>query len=155
MAARVGVLALQGDFREHLATLAALGAEGIEVRTPDQLEAVDALVIPGGESTTIGKLAVRFEPSSDAATARARFGRDVQRRRSEIAFKSELSGLPEEDRKQLLDAIQAATDADAWALLRQHTKLDVSQAEQVWRRLVLALVRDAIAGGSRADSQHA
>ena len=60
MAARVGVLALQGDFREHLATLAALGAEGIEVRTPDQLEAVDALVIPGGESTTIGKLAVRF-----------------------------------------------------------------------------------------------
>ncbi|HKZ21111.1 MAG TPA: pyridoxal 5'-phosphate synthase glutaminase subunit PdxT [Acidimicrobiia bacterium] len=60
MAARVGVLALQGDFREHLATLDALGAEGIEVRTPDQLEAVDALVIPGGESTTIGKLAVRF-----------------------------------------------------------------------------------------------
>ena len=54
------MLALQGDFREHLATLAALGAEGIEVRTPDQLEAVDALVIPGGESTTIGKLAVRF-----------------------------------------------------------------------------------------------
>jgi 5'-phosphate synthase pdxT subunit len=60
MPARVGVLALQGDFREHLTTLAALGAEGIEVRTPEQLEAVDALIIPGGESTTIGKLAVRF-----------------------------------------------------------------------------------------------
>jgi 5'-phosphate synthase pdxT subunit len=60
MPAGVGVLALQGDFREHLATLATLGAEGIEVRTPEQLEAVDALIIPGGESTTIGKLAVRF-----------------------------------------------------------------------------------------------
>jgi 5'-phosphate synthase pdxT subunit len=60
MPARVGVLALQGDFREHLTTLATLGAEVIEVRTPEQLEAVDALIIPGGESTTIGKLAVRF-----------------------------------------------------------------------------------------------
>jgi 5'-phosphate synthase pdxT subunit len=60
MPAGVGVLALQGDFREHLTTLATLGAEGIEIRTPEQLEAVDALIIPGGESTTIGKLAVRF-----------------------------------------------------------------------------------------------
>lgn len=60
MPPRVGVLALQGDFREHLATLVALGAEAIEVRTPGQLGDVDALIIPGGESTTIGKLAVRF-----------------------------------------------------------------------------------------------
>ncbi|MGH8958793.1 MAG: pyridoxal 5'-phosphate synthase glutaminase subunit PdxT, partial [Acidimicrobiia bacterium] len=60
MPVRVGVLSLQGDFREHLRTLGSLGAEGIEVRTPDQLEAIDALIIPGGESTTIGKLAVRF-----------------------------------------------------------------------------------------------
>ena len=60
MPARVGVLSLQGDFREHLTTLADLGAEGIEVRTPDHLDASDALIIPGGESTTIGKLAVRF-----------------------------------------------------------------------------------------------
>jgi len=54
---KVGVLALQGDFREHLAMLAALGVEGVEVRTPEELTAVDALIIPGGESTTIGKLA--------------------------------------------------------------------------------------------------
>ena len=60
MPARVGVLSLQGDFREHLVALAALGVEGIEVRTPGQLQAVDALILPGGESTTIGKLAVRF-----------------------------------------------------------------------------------------------
>jgi 5'-phosphate synthase pdxT subunit len=54
---KAGVLALQGDFREHEAVLAEVGAAPIEVRTPEDLERVDALVIPGGESTTIGKLA--------------------------------------------------------------------------------------------------
>jgi len=97
------------------------------------------------------KLAARFEASSDAATARSRFGRDVQRRRSEIAFKTELALVPELERKQLLDAIQASTDIDAWALLRQHTNLDVAQAEQVWLRLVVALVRDV--AGNHAGSE--
>ena len=58
---RVGVLALQGDVREHLAALAAAGAEGVRVRRPAELDDVDALVIPGGESTTIGKLLVTFD----------------------------------------------------------------------------------------------
>ncbi|MGN6257845.1 MAG: pyridoxal 5'-phosphate synthase glutaminase subunit PdxT [Solirubrobacterales bacterium] len=53
---RVGVLALQGDFEAHAKTLRALGAEPREVRTPEGMEGLDALVIPGGESTTIGKM---------------------------------------------------------------------------------------------------
>lgn len=53
----VGVLALQGDFREHIAMLSEMGVDAEEVRTPEELAAVDALVIPGGESTTIGRLA--------------------------------------------------------------------------------------------------
>jgi 5'-phosphate synthase pdxT subunit len=53
---RVGVLALQGDFEAHAATLRQLGAEPTEVRTPEQMADLDALVIPGGESTTIEKL---------------------------------------------------------------------------------------------------
>jgi len=53
----VGVLALQGDFREHISMLTRLGVDAIEVRTPEELADVDALVIPGGESTTIGRLA--------------------------------------------------------------------------------------------------
>ena len=57
---RVGVLGLQGDFQEHLATFRALGVEAVDVRRPEQLADVDALVIPGGESTTIGKLAERY-----------------------------------------------------------------------------------------------
>ncbi len=57
---RVGVLALQGDFAEHLAVLERLGVEGRAVRLPRDLEELDALIMPGGESTTIGKLAVAY-----------------------------------------------------------------------------------------------
>ncbi|HEY3069994.1 MAG TPA: pyridoxal 5'-phosphate synthase glutaminase subunit PdxT [Gaiellaceae bacterium] len=53
---RIGVLALQGNFREHLAVLRRLGAEAVEVRKPEQLEGLDGLVIPGGESTAIALL---------------------------------------------------------------------------------------------------
>ncbi len=56
----IGVLALQGDFVEHIAMLRRIGAETREVRLPEQLEDLDGLVIPGGESTTIGKLANDF-----------------------------------------------------------------------------------------------
>jgi 5'-phosphate synthase pdxT subunit len=56
----VGVLALQGDVREHLTVLRAQGAEAMTVRRPEELDAVDGLVLPGGESTTIAKLADRF-----------------------------------------------------------------------------------------------
>jgi pyridoxal 5'-phosphate synthase pdxT subunit len=57
----IGVLALQGDVREHVAALSSCGAEAQAVRRPAELEAVDALVIPGGESTVMSKLAVTFE----------------------------------------------------------------------------------------------
>ena len=57
----IGVLALQGDVREHLRALEASGAAAVRVRRPAELDVVDGLVIPGGESTTIGKLAAAFE----------------------------------------------------------------------------------------------
>ena len=53
---RIGVLAVQGNFREHAAMLRRLGAELVEVRKPEQLEELDGLVIPGGESTAIARL---------------------------------------------------------------------------------------------------
>jgi 5'-phosphate synthase pdxT subunit len=56
----VGVLALQGDFREHCKMLKEAGAEPREVRLPEDLEGLDGLIIPGGESTTIGKLMVAY-----------------------------------------------------------------------------------------------
>ncbi|MET7962477.1 pyridoxal 5'-phosphate synthase glutaminase subunit PdxT [Micromonospora zamorensis] len=57
----IGVLALQGDVREHVAALAAAGADARPVRRPTELDAVDGLVIPGGESTAISKLTDIFE----------------------------------------------------------------------------------------------
>jgi 5'-phosphate synthase pdxT subunit len=53
---RIGVLAVQGNFREHAAVLRRLGAEPVEVRLPEHLEGLDGLIIPGGESTAIGRL---------------------------------------------------------------------------------------------------
>ncbi len=57
----IGVLALQGDVAEHLRALGEIGARGVPVRRPDELDAVDGLIIPGGESTTMWKLAVIFD----------------------------------------------------------------------------------------------
>lgn len=57
---KIGVLALQGDFAEHMATLEAIGVEGAEVRLPADLEGASALILPGGESTTMRRLIDRW-----------------------------------------------------------------------------------------------
>ncbi len=67
----VGVLALQGDVREHVAALEVLGCATVRVRRPEELAACDALVLPGGESTTMARLARSFEllePLREAVT---------------------------------------------------------------------------------------
>jgi 5'-phosphate synthase pdxT subunit len=58
---KIGVLALQGDFREHIATVTNSGHEAHPVRRPEELEQVEALILPGGESTTIALLAVTYQ----------------------------------------------------------------------------------------------
>ncbi|RLT28529.1 MAG: pyridoxal 5'-phosphate synthase glutaminase subunit PdxT [Chloroflexi bacterium] len=58
---RIGVLALQGDFREHVDTLRALNVDAFEVRTLAQLDTCDGLILPGGESTTIARLLIAFD----------------------------------------------------------------------------------------------
>ena len=64
---RIGVLALQGDFREHLAALRACEVEGVPIRLASDLDAVDALILPGGESTTMARL---MEPGLRASIQR-------------------------------------------------------------------------------------
>lgn len=74
---RIGVLALQGAFVEHIKMLRELGVEAVEVRLPEQLEGLDGLIIPGGESTTIGKLAEMYgfmEPLRAFAAGHAVWG---------------------------------------------------------------------------------
>ena len=73
---RIGVLAIQGDFEAHRRMLASLGADAIEVRAAEQLEELDALVIPGGESTTISKGIAR-DGLEDAIRAHADAGRPI------------------------------------------------------------------------------
>lgn len=58
---KIGVLALQGDFAEHISMLKKIGVETVEVRLPKHLDGLDGLIMPGGESTTIGKLAVAYD----------------------------------------------------------------------------------------------
>jgi len=74
---RVGILALQGDFTEHRVMLRRLGVTVIEVRLPEQLEGLSGLIIPGGESTTIAKLAVSYglmEPLCEFGQEKAIWG---------------------------------------------------------------------------------
>ena len=116
---RIGVLAVQGNFREHAAVLRRLGAEPVEVRLPEQLEGLDGLIVPGGESTAIGRLmrlygldeAVReFEAPifgtcagmivldrdhlglGDFATRRNAFGRQVQSFEADLEMLANGSG---------------------------------------------------------------
>jgi len=73
----IGVLALQGDFAEHIKVLEQLGVETRQVRLPAELDGLDGLIIPGGESTTIGKLANEYqliEPLRNFAKAHAVWG---------------------------------------------------------------------------------
>jgi pyridoxal 5'-phosphate synthase pdxT subunit len=74
---KIGVLALQGDFSEHITVLRRLGVDASEVRLPEQLDDLDGLILPGGESTTIGKLAVAYrliEPLRRFSERRAMWG---------------------------------------------------------------------------------
>ena len=74
---KIGVLALQGDFAEHITILEQIGIEARQVRLPDHLEKLDGLIIPGGESTTIGKLANDYqliEPLKNFGEAKAVWG---------------------------------------------------------------------------------
>jgi 5'-phosphate synthase pdxT subunit len=74
---RIGVLALQGAFREHIEILKEMGVDAIEVRLPKDLEGLDGLIIPGGESTAIGKLATTYglmDPLRDFAHKKAVWG---------------------------------------------------------------------------------
>jgi 5'-phosphate synthase pdxT subunit len=74
---RIGILAIQGDFAEHIVTLKRLGVETVEVRLPGHLKGLEGLIIPGGESTTIGKLSTDFgliEPLREFGKSHAIWG---------------------------------------------------------------------------------
>lgn len=103
----IGVLALQGDFEAHLRMLQRCGVQGREVRTVQQLQEVDGLIIPGGESTTIMKLMQRYGLDE---TIRRRAGEGMPiygTCAGLIVMAREIEGYPEQPRLELLDVTVA------------------------------------------------
>lgn len=107
---KIGVLALQGAFREHKAAFERLGAEVAEVRLPEQLTGLSGIVIPGGESTTMAKL-MRLYGLDAALTEFYRGGGAVWGTcAGAIAVASDLAGRPEQPRLGLLELTVARND---------------------------------------------
>jgi 5'-phosphate synthase pdxT subunit len=102
---RLGVLALQGAFREHIATLRRLGVEAEPLRTAGELEACDAVVLPGGESTTMDKLLRKFG-LREPLERRIREGMPVLATCAGVILLANevLDGLPDQESMHLLDA---------------------------------------------------
>ncbi len=103
---RIGVLALQGDFQEHIAMLRRIGVETREVRLPEHLEGLDGLILPGGESTTIGKLAVAYH-LDEAILALAREGKPIWGTCAGLILlaRAALGGVPHQPLLGLLDVV--------------------------------------------------
>jgi pyridoxal 5'-phosphate synthase pdxT subunit len=117
----VGVLALQGDVVEHVAALERAGARALAVKTPAQLAAVDGLVIPGGESTTVMKLLARFA-MSDPLRARAREGMPVWGTcMGMIVAAHDVVGLDQ----PTLDLIDISVRRNAFGRQNESTELDL------------------------------
>ncbi len=107
---RVGVLALQGAFREHRLALERLGAEVVEVRLPRHLEGLSGVVMPGGESSTIAKLLVAYG-LDEALTAFAAAGGSLWGTcAGAIVLAAEVVGHPEQPRLGLIDIAVARND---------------------------------------------
>lgn len=124
----VGVLALQGAFREHRRALERLGVTAREVRLPRDLEGVDALVIPGGESTTMAKL-MRAYDMDDAVIAFVRGGGPIWGTcAGAIAVATEIDGHPEQPRLGLLD-MTVARNAYGRQVASFEAELDVDGLE--------------------------
>lgn len=103
----VGVLALQGAFREHVAAFARLGVPAREVRLPAQLEGLAAVVVPGGESTTMAKLMAAYGLDRALTAFHAEGGAIWGTCAGAIAVARDIAGRPEQPRLGLLDVTVA------------------------------------------------
>ncbi|CAN5559867.1 pyridoxal 5'-phosphate synthase glutaminase subunit PdxT [soil metagenome] len=137
---RIGVLALQGAFREHRQALQRLGAEVVEVRLPGQLEGLQGLVIPGGESTTMAKL-LRAYDLEEALKAFYRGGGAIWGTcAGAIAVARDIEGFPEQPRLGLMD-IGVARNAYGRQRASFETELEVAGLDGPFRALFIRAPR--------------
>lgn len=118
---KIGVLALQGAFIEHIHMLNGLGAEARQVRLPSDLDGLDGLIIPGGESTTIGKLATDYgliQPLKDFAAAKPIWGTCAG-----LIFMAKDIGT---DRQPLLDLMDISVSRNAFGRQIASFEVDLS-----------------------------
>jgi 5'-phosphate synthase pdxT subunit len=119
---KVGVLALQGAFREHIRMLKSLGAEAVEIRLPSELDEVDGLIIPGGESTTMRKLMADYRMVGTlrefAASGKPVFGTCA----GLIVMAERLGGR----RQELLNLIDIDVERNAYGRQVESREADIS-----------------------------
>jgi 5'-phosphate synthase pdxT subunit len=131
---RIGVLALQGNFREHAAMLRRLGADPVEVRKPEQLEGLDGLIVPGGESTTFMRL-MRLYGLEDAI------------RRFEQPVLGTCAGLIVLDREHLgLIDVEVARNAYGRQVFSFEADLDLAGDDQPLRGVFIRAPRVEVTG---------
>lgn len=146
---RVGVLAVQGDVAEHLATIRACGEEALEVRTPDDLRKADAVIIPGGESTTIGMLLGRYDLDR-AICARAAEGMPILGTcAGAILLAKEASG----GTPPLLGLMDIAVARNAYGRQRESFETDLSMPEVSPAPVRVAFIRAPIIERVGRDAQ--
>lgn len=104
---KIGILALQGAFREHRRALARVGQEGREVRLPEHLDGLDGLVIPGGESTTMAKLMVAYGLDRAIVAFQRGGGAVWGTCAGAILIAREVLGRPDQPRLNLIDLVVA------------------------------------------------
>jgi 5'-phosphate synthase pdxT subunit len=122
---RIGVLAVQGNFREHAAVLRRLGAEPVEVRLPEQLDGLDGLIVPGGESTAIARL-MRL------------YGLDEALRRFEQPIFGTCAGMILLDRDHLaLTDISTRRNAFGRQVASFETDVDIGRGERPFRAVFI------------------
>ncbi len=133
----IGVLALQGDVREHLTVLERCGAHRLEVRTPSALANIDGLIIPGGESPTIGKLLIRSELDV-AIRERAQAGMPIYGTcAGMILLGREASG----GQPPLLGLMDLAVDRNAYGRQRESFEAVISAPEVDHAPIRVAFIR--------------
>jgi len=142
---KIGILALQGAFREHRRAFARLGVDATEVRLPRHLDGLDALVVPGGESTTMAKLMLAYELDTAIAAFHADGGAVWGTCAGAILIAREVVGRPEQPRLGLID-LAVARNAYGRQVASFEADLSVGGLDRPFRGVFIRAPRIVAAG---------
>lgn len=152
---RIGVLALQGAFREHRLAFARLGVDAVEVRLPSHLDGLQALVVPGGESTTMAKLMLSYRLDGAIAAFHAAGGAVWGTCAGAILIARDVVGRPEQPRLDLID-LAVARNAYGRQVASFEADLEVAGLDRPFRGVFIRAPRIVSTGpGVEVLARHA